>query len=454
MAELTDKEKEQEQPKHDTTIDPYFKNILNAMGKSVDDVIDPELKPQGDEAASGKTEETPEQKAEREKKEADEKAAKEAEEKAKLEAAEKAKQPPVETNLRPIVVKKKEEVLALKPDEDEQKYIAGLTDEQRDELELAAFAEENGKPGHRAKVLDYYRKLDKFVEEHPDAEPESEEFKEFKEKHEPKLGASERRKIERAMIVQQATATARKEVAKEFEPVVSELNSMKSEPVLRKVATEVQEALTKSAEDGAEPLDAEVVKKIIAMPMAKAMEEFPIEAPIVNGATIAAQEWTLIWNGVSEVDMKNSTHSFLMQFIAHEEQQMLALPKEKQIRDGRQFIRMADYARLQKENPAALPNYYTFNHGDIAGRIATHGVRQYNAELKKLEKSGFKRAKPEAKSGTPEIKPAENAGAAGGSGSPKATGRTMVGADAGGQNNNNADMPAHLREVARVMNTA
>lgn len=365
--------------------------------------------------------ETPEQKAERE--------AKEKEEKDKLDAANRAA---ATTPVRPIVLQKKqpeakvdENADAKKLREDEEAYVAGLTDDQKDELALAQFAEKKGKTGLAKKVIDYYRKLDKFAIDNPDAEVDGDEFKKFKDENEPKLTASERRRLEREMITEQATAKAREEVAKEYEPVVREINEMKTAPMIKLVATEVETGLTVKPTDG-EAIEADVVKKITSIPYSQAVEEYPIEAPIVAGTIAAAREWTKIWNGTSEVNNDNATHQWLMQFIASEERKMLARPAADQVKDGKKFLPLGQFVHLQNTNPALAGQHYSFDHKAVVDLISKNGVQQFNVQLKKLEKSGFVRKAPEKKAESSDQTATQTTTTT----SPKAGSHTMSGASA------------------------
>lgn len=449
----TELEKKEEVAKHNTTVDPFVANLAAAMGASIDNLIDPDLKPKGDESAANpdaakKSEETPEQKEARAEREAADKLA--ADKLAADEAAKKTAQQPV-ADTRPIILKKKEDKPAEPIEKEDEEYLKKLTDEQRDELELAAFAETKGKTGLRKQLIDFYKKMDEFVAENPDEEMDGEAFQKFRKENEPKLTKSERRSLEREMIIEQATTKAREEVAKEFEPVVTELNQMKSAPVLKRVADDVQASLTLKIEGVSEAMEADVVKEIAAMPRAQAVEKFPIEAPIVFGATRAAQELTRIWRGERQVDMQDGTHAWLMDFIANEEAKVLALPKEKQIRDGRQFVRLAEFARIQKTNPSAIGSYYTFDDTDIKQRIGEFSVRQYNKELKKLEQGGFTRVKPTKKPEGSEVVATKTATTTNDDGSPRATSRTIVGAAGPAAAAADADLPPHLRAVRASM---
>jgi hypothetical protein len=452
-------------------MDDYMARMLKATGKSIEQILEPVTDDEKLAAEKAKTAaKTPEQEA-AEKKAAEEKAAadkKAEEEKASADkAAEEAKQKAqaATQTVRPVVLKKKEDpaerqkveedAAAKRTREEEEAYIAELTEEQKDEIQLARFAESNGKPGQARKLIDYFRKLDKFAEENPEATPESEDFQKFKEDNEPRLSPSERRRLESKMIKDEAKREAKEEMRKEFEPVVTELNEIKTKPVVNSVLETVESEMVRKPEGEAAAFDPEIYKKIKSMPYSQAVEEFPVEAPIVAGTMAAASELTKIWNDVIPVDENNRTHAWLLQFVATEEARMKALPREQQLKDGREFLSIAEFDRLKKSDPARANGYYTFDQAMLVDRIAKYGVQQYNAQLKKLERSGFVRSKPvEKKDDKAELEKKEET-KTGGTGSPKATGSTMVGAGADSSGAMGIDnLPPHMRGAGKLMNVS
>lgn len=392
-----------------------------------------------EEEAAKKAAETPEQKAEREKKEA--------------EAAKTSTADPV----RPIVVQKKAapapdkkdegDAAAKKAREEEESYIATLSDDQKDELALAEYAEKNGKTGMRSKVLDYCRKLDKFIADNPEAEPDSDEFIKFKAENEPKLTPRERRVFEREMIADQAAARAAEEARKEYEPVVRELNKIKNEPALKAVTVDVSTALSKDAD----AIGADVVTKIQSLPFQQAMDEFPIEAPIVVSTIAKAKELTRIWNGEVEVNLSNPDHAWLMKFIESKELEMQTGPAANQIRDGKKFVPLGKFIELEQTNPALARQCWTFEHKDLVAKLSENSVRYYQQQVKKLEASGFVRKPKENKSAGSEAGVTAATTTTTTTGSPKAGSHTMGGPGAEAAKPNPEDIPAHMRGIMKHM---
>lgn len=425
----------------DTAMEDYLKRISEAMGVEVDKIIDPELKPKGDETA---TRETEEQRIASEKKEKEDRDAEVERKRLEDERAAAPQRPVILREIPKVTPQPSADELAKKKQEEaDAEYVKSLTLEQQDEIELATFAEMGKIEGmSRTQLIEFYRKTDKWVEEHPDADPDSDEFKEFVKANKPKVSDSTRRKIEREMIVYNAEARALARAEEKFKPVVEELNQMKLAPVMTRVNNDISSKLAAQI-DGLEPIDESVSRQILSMKQEEAMRKFQVEAPAVIRTAIAMREWAKICN-TGEVDTNNKNHLWLMEFIADEEGKMLALPQDQTLKDGRRFVRMAEYESLRSTNPKLLERVYTFDEEDISSRIARLGLTAYNDGLKKLNENGFERKKVEKKAEIPkDVTPKDG----GSGGSPIATGRTASGAGSVVNTNPLTDVPSHLRGI-------
>lgn len=433
----------------DNKPEPHVVRLAKAMNISMENLLPPDedLTKKTESDPNKKVEETEAQKLEREKAEAD---AKKKEEETKAAAA-------TVVPVKPVVLVKREEKKVddtkQKEIEAEDEYVKTLTEDQQYEVELARHAE-SIKPGYAKKLLDFYRAADKFRDEHPDMDPESEEYADFIKKNEPKISNAERRKIEREMITQAATAKAREEVSKEFEPVVCELNEMKTAPTIKAVTDEARTIMAKKANADDIAIDPEVFDKIQSMPYAQAVEEYPNEAPIVASTVSKVREWTRIWNSAVEVNMQDPNHQWLMNFLQNREAEILAKPEAEQIRDGKRFVPIAKFIELEQTNPKAAAAVWTFKHDDVARMIAENGARYHKAQVQKLIKAGWTKPSAGKKDATSEIEKENEASKSSSGGSPRATAHTMVGAGAGGEKQDHSDLPPHLRGVAKLMNTS
>lgn len=328
----------------------------------------------------------------------------------------------------------------------EADYIKGLTPEQQEELAVAQFADKQ-KPGIRAKTLEYFREVDKFLADNPDGE--SEELDKFIKDHKPKWGDAERRRIEREMIVEQTRETVKAEVLKEVEPAVREqkkkLLAIESKPQIDEAVEVVGSEMTlvRTEEGAPAAIDQDVVKVIQEKGYDEAVKQFRVEAPIVQGTIQASRAWMELSTGVATFDDANPMHRFLIEFIGREGQNMKRLPKEQTERDGRSFMPMNELMALRQKDQAEASKYYTFDDQMILEMLATNARHAVASEIKSLESAGFKReskkvlAQTDKQSETGTTKEQSGAGQTGGS--PRAGSRGLPGAsDSGGVTNPNA----------------
>src|ERR1041385_1595971 len=279
-------------------IDPFAKDLADSIGM----VLEPEEEAKPSTAIGGAETElrptvtlgeavvevarvnkakTPE---ELEKEEEEQAAAKEAEEKAAKEKADKEKNekdkgtqtppPPSPPPPKRPVVKKLAEPPSLpelppapvvslaQVDEGDEAYIGSLEPDQQTVIELARYAEAHGKKGILRQTIDHFKAVDKFIDEHPDVEADSEEFANAVAQTQPKWSESERRRIERQMISDQAAEAARRPL----DPVIREQNrqlrQMSNQPFIEQGVTEMTSAMTAKQEGELEAVDPDIIKAI------------------------------------------------------------------------------------------------------------------------------------------------------------------------------------------------
>lgn len=321
---------------------------------------------------------------------------------------------------------------AKDPDAD---YIAGLTQDQREELERAAFAEDKFPElkGKRDETLRFFKAVDGFAKDKPDATPE--ELDQFIGEKKPKWSTSQKRKVDIAFITEQTTATVRKQVMDELQPKIAaterKAKNMEVAPIVDKAVTEFEARIVDKAAvpEKMEGLPEEVLKAIREQGYEKAVELFPIEAPIIASATSASREWLQLSNGVADFNPKNNMHTWLYGFI---EQQGKIFQSSNQPLRGLPFKPLLEYLELASTNPKEAAKFSTFNDSDILEMIAMNGTLAYNSELNKLERAGFKREKKNPSPQAPNpAAPAPTAPAPAApvtTGSPRSKGTSMPGA--------------------------
>ena len=328
-------------------------------------------------------------------------------------------------------------------------YIKGLTEAQRDELKFAEYVEAKypEQKGKAAEVLAYFKKTDDFVAKHPDLTPDSDEFKEFLEKNRPKYG--DRHKLEMQRVkdeaTEEATRKAKAETEKEIAALKRKTYEMEIRPKVEKANQQFRDALASGevkAPEGIESTGTDVAKRINEVGYEKAAEEFPVEAPIVQSAYNAAQEYLHIMNGLTSVNLENPTHAWLADFIAAQGNILARQPAEKKTRvfteKGQKvtktFLPRAEYSELVKADATAAQKHWTFSHEQILDMIAVNALIGSDLEVKKLEKAGFKREKKSAKPESAGARPPEAGPSPAPAPSPKAGKTTIPGAATGAGN--------------------
>lgn len=356
-----------------------------------------------------------------------------------------AQVPPADTKppeAKPKVVKKKFEPPppevpaqqpAAKPDaappapQADDDYIKTLSPEQQEEIALAEYAERSGKKGYKEQVLGYFKAVDKFAAENPDASPDSEEFQDFVKSNKPKITELERRKYERQMIADEAAARARAELEPKVEEANLKLKAIEAAPVVERAVKEVEDTLT-TAPEGLRPIRQAVVSTIKTDGYAAALKKFPIEAPIVAGTLNATKAWMEIQNGVTKFNEDDPVHAYLATFIVQEGANMMRQPiAERTAADGRTFLPMQDYMRA---TPEVRAKHYTFTNEMICDLLANQAILQVNEKIAALKEAGFtmEEEKVSATTGKPSTPPVPPA--AGSDSSPRAGAKGLPGAGA------------------------
>jgi hypothetical protein len=276
-------------------------------------------------------------------------------------------------------------------------YIKTLSEEQQEEIALAEFAETRGRKGLKAEMLEYFKKVETFAQEHPELAAESEEFTKFARDSRPKWTDRERRKAEREMIEERAVAKAKEQLQPVIQEQSRKVREMETRPVIAQTLETVEQAMTTKPErEGLEPVDKDVLDAIKNEGYQKALERFPVEAPVVQGTLNATQAWMEITNGLRPLDANNPIDAYLVQFVAIEGSNMLRQSKEVQtLEDGRTFVPLHEMIQLRRTNPAEAAKRWTFDDPaggmTVADLLANKAVLQVNAKIKALEASGFKR---------------------------------------------------------------
>mgnify|MGYP000352491580 CR=1 FL=1 len=273
------------------------------------------------------------------------------------------------------------------PDPDAE-YIKSLTEEQREELAEADFAERTlgGKyAGQKKKLLDSYRAVDKFATENPDAKPEDEEFQKIL-RAKPVITGADAKKVIRGMAAEEVEQrlVAKDKTPDKLAEIERTQRAMQAEPeiqsVVQQVSAGIHELNLADAELGP------VAKALAEKPFSEVVKEFPLEAEILKqerhvGAALS-YHYNKLSRGLIDFDERNPAHVDLSKFIV--EQCGLLKQKEAKV-NGAAFLTRDEMAAYIEANPKAKRETLTSgpNKGDyvVDGKYWTLGHPKINEML-------------------------------------------------------------------------
>lgn len=308
-------------------------------------------------------------------------------------AKESSKEPAKETPAAPEQV--------AKPDD------ADLTPEEKDELELATFAESRdpSKKGLTDKLRAFYKANKEYIEkatakaseEGEDYDPTRDPaYKKFLQANEPKLSALDRKQLFKEKIASEAREAALKEAEAKFSPKFSELERKTRELEHRPV---IESRVNSFIDEVAVGMPEEVVKfyNENGQDVEKTRAEFPLEFEIItkhlNGATTLAKELLEVRNGLKAFEPeKNDRHRFLRDFVNQQGDVFERAAREHHVRDGKTFVHPSKF------RPELADKHWTFSNDDVLAMLKyeaqTGAKRVIRSEMERLKGQGFVRSKP------------------------------------------------------------
>jgi hypothetical protein len=390
-----------------------------------------------EDAAKAKEEEA-KAKADAEKKAAEEAAAEAAKKAAETPAPIKGTKRKTQAEVDAEAKAKADAEAAEKQSAAKQDWEKALLDEERDQLDMARFAEK--KFGEKYKGLS--AKVEKFIRENAakveaeDFDADSDEYRAWVEKNRPNLTTAEIRIIERA----RGEDIAEEKAKKATDDVLDRTFRMVETP---RVKAEADAYYAKAASE----VMPEDVQAAFKESPAKAREQFPFEYGIVeaemNAHADAVEEMLALTRVnpdtrrvLKPYDPKNPVHVAAFQLVQAVDETFKKTGGADLVRNGRTFLPRAELARIPAEQRG---KYWTFNSREIAERstamVKTRIADRIKSEHERMAKMGFERRKPVAAAApekkddpkpTPAPRPAPFGGGAAGDGPKSAAERLMM----------------------------
>lgn len=270
-----------------------------------------------------------------------------------------------------------------------------LTAEEREELELAEFAEKRdpAKKGLAGKFRTFYQEQKKFLEKRareegdgydPTSDPE---FKKFTSAHEPKLPVTERKKLRDERLTSAAEERAIKATEEKFAP---EITKLRKKTLELEHAPKIQERVDRYVNELADSMPEDIVTFFNAngRDVEKTREAFPGEfdeiAATVRGGTTLAREVLALRKGIKDFDVKNPAHVYLDEFVRGQADFLLKQDRSIQTRDGKQFVHPYNF------KPEMARTHWTFDEEDVLGML------KHSAQAEAKTKVSARRAQVKA----------------------------------------------------------
>lgn len=333
----------------------------------------------------------------------------------------------VETTMRKVLADQKPPETEKKPTETppapdpDEAYVKALGEDERAILETAAFAETKFPDKHKGlkkQWVDYYKKIDAYIEKERKEDPErtfdndDKEFQDFIEENRPNVDGAAWRRLEHLRIKEEATQEALKAGDERWK---KELDETKEKQHLLEVRPEIEKTLVQSQRELEEMLVsvadspvAAVEKVIKEKGYEEAVKADPIFVPIVHTikeTTLGnVAEYFALVNGVKKYNPANPDpqHVWLLDFIRAQEKwfdENGGEAKVQRYNDGsmRAFVSRAEYTRIAKEKPAEIARYWTFQPEDIRRFIIANGKIDAENRVKavsdQISAAGYSRVK-------------------------------------------------------------
>lgn len=231
----------------------------------------------------------------------------------------------------------------------------------------------------------------KWEAAHPDEEfdPSDDAHSKWYEKNEPSIDEDDFEEAKEALIREQAEKAAEERFRKELEPVK---RKQAEESAIAKAALKIEKTLQTIGRNAAAAIDPKLGE---LKDLSKIGEEDPIAAEIL---TDTASRWMPIAQGASllysghPADQNNPVFQAVGELVSTLETQISQLDEDMQVRNGKQFATIAEYAKM---SPREQARHWYVGEDELVEfvdkRMAFEAKQRYDAEVKRAELLAQKR---------------------------------------------------------------
>lgn len=306
---------------------------------------------------------------------------------------------------------------AKEPEKKADAYEEGLGEGEREELNFARYAEKANptapwSKGLADKIVKFFKAVDEYSAKAKAENPErtlderDEEFQDWIRDHRPEIPPTERRKLERQQIKEEARAEAEAGFKPTIEKLEREQHALKVKPEVEKKITAYAEGLLEllgPKSDKKDSVTAPLIERMNEVGLDGLIAEQPFHGPILrdiyNNGVGMAEEYLQLERGLKKSDPKDPNHAWLANFIEGQAAQFKAHGENLE-QGGRSFVSPAELHRIAKEKPAEAARHWTFTEDHVLAMIQMLTIDKAEEKIKeineRLEKAGYQRAKPAA----------------------------------------------------------
>lgn len=290
----------------------------------------------------------------------------------------------------------------------------GLLDEQKLEIELFGFAEQempDKYKGIKDKTLKFYKELEEWISEKSKENEEfsyednAEEIEKFIKKNKPSVSKVDEKKLERGMIRKEALQEFRKDSDSKFKELEKKTKLIEERPKIRTEADGFIGSILNIE-------GVEATKLMLDGKAPEASEKFPMETQVINNvATQAAkvyEDYLYYERGLSTFEEAQDTLAYLDRFLSDQGNWFAQNGGNARERDGKQFVPVSEFTNMASTDPNTSRKYWTFDSIDVRELLAADARSQIKSSISQMEQQisqyGFVRKPTDS-----EVQPKEQA---------------------------------------------
>lgn len=261
--------------------------------------------------------------------------------------------------------------------------VSGLDEDEVEEVRTAEFAEQRYPqryPGHAKRVLEYIRKHKQFVktqeQENPDVsfDQSNTAYQRFLEANRPTITSSERKRLERERLLEEAASIAERRLAGKTKKLEEEVTQLKATPLVERTINDFKSLVKEIMPKEDDPIVLEKAEEMTGL------------------AVTAGKEYLLLSSQLKQFDTKNETHKWLADFIKEQGELYVQSKHESLRRGGKSFLPRHQFNNLPADERA---KHFSFSDEDVLQLIAVNAkaAAEFHAktERDRLKRAGYTR---------------------------------------------------------------